>query len=203
MLNSTKHTLARVVSAGVACAGISLIPIPAFAEESAAGSDILIPKIAEFIPALIAFLIIWCILAKFLWPQVLSKMDERQHKIEQDLRDAEQSRLEAKEKAKSYDEHIMEAHREAEKIVFQAKREAEQVRSNILAKAQREASEIVTKAHSSLDSERRKAMIELSGSVVDLSVEIASKIIGNELSEEQQRRLAEKYLQEVSIPDEH
>ena len=45
-------------------------------------------------------------------------------------------------------------------------------------------------------------MIELSSSVVDLSVEIASKVIGNELSEGQQRKLAEKYLAEVSVPDE-
>ena len=41
-------------------------------------------------------------------------------------------------------------------------------------------------------------MIELSASVVDLSVEIASKIIGEALSEDDQRRLAEKYLEEVS-----
>ena len=53
-----------------------------------------------------------------------------------------------------------------------------------------------------MDSERRKATIELSNSVVDLSVEIASKIIGNDLTEDQQRRLAEKYLAEVSAPDE-
>ena len=52
-----------------------------------------------------------------------------------------------------------------------------------------------------MSSERHKAMIELSGSVVDLSVEIASKIIGNDLTEEQQRRLAEKYLAEVGTPN--
>ena len=44
-------------------------------------------------------------------------------------------------------------------------------------------------------------MIELSGSVVDLSVEIAGKIIGNELTEDQQRDLAEKYLKEVGKPN--
>ena len=52
-----------------------------------------------------------------------------------------------------------------------------------------------------MDSERHKAMIELSSSVVDLSVEIASKIIGNDLSVEEQRRLAEKYLAEVGKSD--
>ena len=67
----------------------------------------------------------------------------------------------------------------------------------MLAKAQKEASGIIAKSHEALEGERRKAMIELSGSVVDLSVEIAGKIIGNDLSEDQQRALAEKYLAEV------
>ena len=34
------------------------------------------------------------------------------------------------------------------------------------------------------------------------NIEIASKIIGNDLSEDEQRKLAEKYLAEVSAPDE-
>ena len=83
-----------------------------------------------------------------------------------------------------------------------AKKEAEEVRSAVLAKAQREAADIIAKAHGAVDSERHKAMIELSSSVVDLSVEIASKIIGNDLSEDEQRKLAEKYLAEVGTSDE-
>ncbi|HJB55141.1 MAG TPA: ATP synthase F0 subunit B, partial [Candidatus Olsenella avistercoris] len=74
-------------------------------------------------------------------------------------------------------------------------------RARILAKAQHEAADVIAKAHGALESERHKAMIELSSSVVDLSVEIATKIIGDSLSEEDQRRLAEKYLAEVGSSD--
>ena len=180
---------------------LSATPAIALAEESAVGADILIPKPAEFIPALIAFLIIWAVLAKLVWPQVLQMMEKRQEKIQSDLDAAERSKVEAAEQARAYDEKIVEAHREAEAIVAKAKREAEEERSRILAKAQKEAVDIIAKAHGAVNCERHKAMIELSGSVVDLSVEIASKIIGNDLSEEQQRRLAEKYLAEVGTPN--
>ena len=44
-------------------------------------------------------------------------------------------------------------------------------------------------------------MVELSGSVVDLSVEIAGKIIGNDLTDAEHRALAEKYLAEVGSSD--
>ena len=188
--------------AGVAAATALATPVFALAEESAVGPDILIPKMAEFIPALIAFLIIFVILAKLIWPSVLEMMEKRQAKIQSDLDAAERSKLEAAEEAKSYETKIVEAHHEADAIVAKAKKEAEEVRSEVLAKAQREASDIIAKAHSAVDSERHKAMIELSSSVVDLSVEVASKIIGNDLSVEEQRKLAEKYLAEVGSPDE-
>ena len=200
MKNTPNKAAVRALAVSGALA-LSATPVIALAEESAVGADILIPKPAEFIPALIAFLIIWAVLAKLVWPQVLQMMEKRQEKIQSDLDAAERSKVEAAEQARAYDEKIVEAHREAEAIVAKAKREAEEERSRILAKAQKEAVDIIAKAHGAVNSERHKAMIELSGSVVDLSVEIASKIIGNDLSEEQQRRLAEKYLAEVGTPN--
>lgn len=198
-MNSTRKGL--VAQAGAVAAAATLAtPTFAFADE-AVGSDILIPKVAEFVPALIAFLIIWIVLAKLLWPSVLEMMDKRQQKIQEDLDAAEKSRVEAAEQAKSYESKIVDAHREADAIIAKAKKEAEEERTQLLAKAQREAADIIAKAHGAVDSERRKAMIELSSSVVDLSVEIATKIIGNDLSEDEQRKLAEKYLAEVGTPN--
>ena len=172
-----KNTAMRLAACACAASGIVLgTPVVALAEESAVGPDILIPKMAEFIPALIAFLVILLILAKLVWPPVLDMMEKRQQKIQDDLDAAERSKVQAAEEARSYEAKILDAHREADAIV--------------------------AKAHGAVDSERHKAMIELSSSVVDLSVEIASKIIGNNLSVEEQRKLAEKYLAEVGASDE-
>ncbi len=199
-MNNTARKLAAL--AGATGVAVWSAPVVSLAEESAVGPDILIPKVAEFVPALIAFLVILAVLSKLVWPSVLEMMEKRQAKIQSDLDEAERSKREAAEEAKSYEGKILEAHHEADAIIAKAKKEAEEVRSQVLAKAQREAADIIAKAHGAVDSERHKAMIELSSSVVDLSVEIASKIIGNDLSEDEQRRLAEKYLAEVGAPDE-
>ncbi len=197
-----KNTVTRLLAPADVAVGVVLAtPAVALAEESAVGPDILIPKMAEFVPALIAFLVILAVMAKLVWPPVLEMMEKRQQKIQDDLDAAERSKIEAAEEAKSYEAKILEAHHEADAIVAKAKKEAEEVRSAVLAKAQREAADIIAKAHGAVDSERHKAMIELSSSVVDLSVEIASKIIGNDLSVEEQRKLAEKYLAEVGKSD--
>ncbi len=201
MKNTPRRLVAGGLAAGGALASLVATPCVALAEESAVGADILIPKPAEFIPALIAFLIIWVVLAKLVWPSVLQMMEKRQEKIQSDLDAAERSKVEAAEEAKAYETKILDAHREAESIVAKAKKEAEEERVRILAKAQREAADVIAKAHGAVDSERHKAMIELSGSVVDLSVEIATKIIGESLSEDDQRKLAEKYLAEVGKSD--
>ncbi len=201
-MNRNMKGSARIATvAGLMLGTVLSLPTVALAD-SPSGADLLLPKPAEFIPALIAFLIIWLIMAKLAWPSILGTMEKRQKKIQDDLDSAEKSKAKAAAEAQSYEDKLVEANRKAEEIISEAKKEAEEERSQILAKAQHEASDIIAKAHGAVDSERRKATIELSSSVVDLSVEIASKIIGNDLTEDQQRRLVEKYLAEVSAPNE-
>ena len=201
-MNRNMKGSARIAAvAGLMLGTVLSLPTVALAE-SPSGPDLLLPKPAEFIPALIAFLIIWLIMAKLAWPSILGMMEKRQQKIQDDLDSAEKSKAKAAAEAQRYEDKLVDANRKAEEIISEAKKEAEEERSQILAKAQHEASDIIAKAHGAVDSERRKATIELSSSVVDLSVEIASKIIGNDLTEDQQRRLAEKYLAEVSAPNE-
>lgn len=181
---------------GVITALAVLIPTPAFAE-APSGPEILLPKMAEFIPALIAFLVIWVVAAKFVWPSVLGMMDQRQQKIQGDLDAAAAEKASAVKEHQEYQAQIANAQNEADEIIAEAKAQAEAERARILAKAQEEAAATVAKARDAVSSERRKAMAELSDSVIDLSAEIAGKIIGNSLSDSDQRKLAEKYLVEV------
>ena len=81
-------------SAAVVALAALVAPASAFAEE-AGGADILIPKMAEFVPALIAFIIIWIALAKVAWPKVLGMMDERSRRIEESLDEAEKTKQKA------------------------------------------------------------------------------------------------------------
>lgn len=201
-MNSKMNGLGIAAGASAAALVASAIAPTTALAESTTGTDLLIPKPAEFVPALIAFVVIWVIMAKVAWPSILGMMDKRQQKIKDDLDSAAESKLKAAEEAKEYETKLLNAQKEADAIVAQAKREAEEERTQILAKAQHDASDIITKARGAVDSERKKAMIELSSSVVDLSVDIAGKIIGNDMSDEDQRKLAEKYLAEVGTVDE-
>lgn len=180
------------------------LPTLALADNGSSGGGgmaLLIPRPAEFIPACIAFVIIWIVLAKFAWPSVVKAMDARENKIKSDLDDAAKSKADAAKSAKEAKRAIDEANHKADEIVAEAKKQAEAERSQVLAKAQKDAAATIAKAHDVVESERHKAMVDLSNSVVDLSVQIAGKIIGDGLSEQQQRDLAEKYLEEIGNDD--
>ena len=200
-MNTTKAGLVRRVGAACGLSLATMLAAPATA--LAVGAEILIPKPAEFVPALIAFLAIWAIMAKLAWPMIIKSLDEREKKIADDVKSAEDARGEAQQNIQVSKDKIVAAEREAADIVAAAKREAEEERSRIIAEAQASAVSIVAKAHDAVEGERKKAMVELSGQVVDLSVEIASKIIGDALDTKEQHALAEKYLMEVgSLNDE-
>ena len=195
-MNTNKLSIVRraAAAATLSLAVVAATPGMAFA---AAGPDILIPKPAEFIPALIAFLAIWLILAKLAWPAIIKTLDAREEKIASDLKAAEDAKNAAEEDVQKGKDSVSAAERQAADIIAAAKREAEEQRSKIIAEAQASAVSLIAKAHDAIDAERKKAMTELSGQVVDLSVEIAAKIIGDALDEEEEQRLAEKYLMEV------
>ena len=187
-LSSQKSAIALSASAAAL-----LMPVSAFAEDGAAGADILIPKMAEFIPALIAFLIIWIVLAKVALPGIMKTMEERGKKIEESLDEAEKTKQEAIAKRAESDSIVTDARRQAADIVLEARKDAESERARIIEAAHKEAEEIIAKAHTTVEDERGAA-----SSIADLSVAVATKIVGEALDDEaEQKKLIERYIQEA------
>lgn len=196
------HVTKNLQRAGLAAIGmVAACPTAAYAEEASGGIRLLLPAPAEFVPALISFIIIFAILSKTAWPMVLRMMEEREDKIAADVADAADLRAAAAAEKDTVEAEIVKAKREAADIVAAARRKAEEERSQILAAAQKDAAETIARGKDVVESERKHAMEELSKSVVDLSVEIAGRIIGNDLTDAEHRALAEKYLQEVGCSD--
>lgn len=192
MKQINRATVAAAISSFVLA-----VPAQAFAEESSNKAEILIPKMAEFIPALIAFLIIWVVLAKFAWPQILSMMDERGKRIQESLDEAETTKKKAIASRKEYDELVTDARRKSADIVLEARKDAEAERARIIEAAHKEAEDIIAKAHANAEDERN-AIYAAAASIADLSVSVASKIVGETLDQDgEQRRLIERYVKEA------
>lgn len=193
MKQINRATVAAAISSFVLA-----VPAQAFAEESSNKAEILIPKMAEFIPALIAFLIIWVVLAKFAWPQILSMMEERGKRIQESLDEAETTKKKAIASRKEYDELVTDARRKSADIVLEARKDAEAERARIIEAAHKEAEDIIAKAHANAEDERNAIYAAAAASIADLSVSVASKIVGETLDQDgEQRRLIERYVKEA------
>lgn len=193
-----KNGYAATAPVAAAAAAVLAAPSLALAEENSdLGIGILIPNLAEFIPALIAFLVIWAVLAKVAWPMIVGMLDKRQETIKNNLDEAEAAKIEAQRALEEYKKQIADARREAAGIVDEARRAGEQVKADITAQAQAQADEMVAKAKKSIEKERLAAIADLQSSVADLSVAVAGRLIGEDLSDADQRKLVEKYVAEA------
>lgn len=163
--------------------------------------DLIIPKLQELIPALVSFVLILIITAKFVWPPVTDMLDKRAETIRESLERAEEARIEAQRLLEEYKTQLADARKEAAAVLQQARQAAEATRTEITAKAQSEADGLIEKAKQAIEGEKQAAIAELQSSVADLSVLVAGKLIGEQLSTEDHLRVIEKYVNEAGSLD--
>lgn len=155
------------------------------------------PKLAEFLPALVSFSIVFFVLSKFAWPAISAMLDQRSDSIRDSLERAEAAKIEAERLLVEYKQTMAEARKEAGTILQQAKQSAEATRAEAAARAIAEYDELIEKARQAIQGEKRAAIEELQGSVADLSIAVAGKLIGSELSREDHLKVIEKYVSEA------
>ena len=137
-----------------------------------------------FIWTVLTFLLLLTVLAKFAWKPLLSMLDERQRSIEDSLLSAEKARKELEGINKDSEAIISKAKTEAQSIVTDAKSAAEKLKEDIIAKANQEASGQLEKAKNQIGTEKDKALLEIRKEVVDLSINVAEKIIKKNISKD-------------------
>ncbi len=56
---------------------------------------------------------------------------------------------------------------------------------------------MIEKAHAAIEADKKAAIAELQGSVADTSVAVASRLIGQDLSDDDHRKIIERYVNEA------
>lgn len=178
------------VAAGSAIAASAAMPAMALAE-SEGGITAILPDLNEFIPMVVAFLIVAVVLGKFGWPILENIIDKRESSIKEALEKSEEARIESERVLEEYREQLAQARQESIAILAEAKQSGEAVRADIVAKAQAEADDIVAKARQSIETEKNAAIAELQSSVADLTVAVVAKVVGEDFSDAEHRKLIE------------
>lgn len=183
---------AVLAAASLACA----FPTLAFASEKE-GIAVLIPDMNEFIPMLIAFILILIILAKFGWPVVDNIVTKRENTIKEALKKSEEAQIESERVLAEYRDQLAEAKTQSAQIIADARATGEAVKAEITEKAQAEATEMINKAKVAIEAEKKQAIADLQASIADTSVDVAARLIGEDLTEGEHRAIIERYVREA------
>jgi F-type H+-transporting ATPase subunit b len=151
-----------------------------------------------FIWTIVTFLVLLGLLAKFAWRPLLQALDVRQNAIRKSLDDAQQAKQELERLNAESAQIIARARVEADAIITRSRSDGERLREEIRQKARAEADHIVKGAERQIQLETMRALEQIRHEAVDLSVMIASKIIQRNLTREDNERLIDDALKQVS-----
>jgi F-type H+-transporting ATPase subunit b len=157
----------------------------------------ILPETNEIVWGGLAFAVLLVLMWKFGLPPVRKMMKDREDRIRGDLERAEQARLEAEQSLEEYRRQLAEARGEASVIIEQAREAADEVRQDLIARAESDAGELRARAAEDIRLATERAMSELHGKVAALSIELAEKVIEQNLDRDTQVRLIENYINQV------
>ncbi len=150
-----------------------------------------------FIWTILTFVLISTILAKFAWKPLLAMLEERNKSIEDSLLSAEKARKELENINQESEAVLTQAKSEAQSIISEAKSAADNLKEDIVSKARQEADGQLEKAKVQINVEKDKAMQEIRKEVVNLSIDVAEKIIKKNLSKEDNVELINSSLENI------
>lgn len=148
----------------------------------------------------ITFLFLLLILRKFAWKPILGAVEDREEGIKSALASAENARKEM-ENLKADNERILnEARAEREAMLKEAREIKAKMIADAKGEAQTQAAKMIEQAQTAIKSEKKAAMAELRNQVASLSVDIAEKVVREELSnKDKQLKLVESMLSEATL----
>ena len=153
--------------------------------------------IGDFILIAGSFLLLIFLVKKYAWGNITSILDARAEKITNDIDEAEAARQKAEELASKREEELAGSRQEATTILETAKETAEKNKAHILSEANQEALRLKEKAQLEISQNKEEAMNSIKGDVADLTVNLAGKLLSQQLDSEGHRQLIDRYLNEL------
>jgi F-type H+-transporting ATPase subunit b len=153
---------------------------------------------ATIVWAWVAFGVTFLALRKVAWPMLAAKMEEREVRIAEGLKKAEEAEKRAQELMTKQEQILEEARKEAQKFIADSRVAAENAKNDALSSAQKEIEAQRERAKKEIGLERAHAVEELKRAAVELTLEASARLLKREMRDEDHRRLAREVIDEVA-----
>ena len=153
--------------------------------------------IGTVIFSIVTFALLAVLLRLFLYKPVLAMLDKRRQAVNEALDQAERTRIEAEKADERLQEKLNATRMEADRIISEARTQAEENTAALLKQAKEDAERISAQAVADIALERERALAELREQTADLALLAAEKALTSTLTEEQQQKLLDSFVEQV------
>ncbi|MBQ0090062.1 MAG: F0F1 ATP synthase subunit B [Prevotellaceae bacterium] len=148
---------------------------------------------------LIAFIVVFSLLAKYGFPVITDMVEKRKKFIDESLSVAREANEKLANIKAECDTQLKEAQTRQSQIVNDAIATRDKIIREAKDKAQAESARILDEARKQIEVERQKAKLEAREEVAELSIKIAAKVLSKQLEKEQeQSEWIDNVLNEIS-----
>ena len=148
----------------------------------------------------LTFLTVLFLLSKFAWKPILKMISDREKTIEDALLSAENAKKEMARLTANNESLLREAQAERDAMLKIARETKDQIINEARAKATTEAERLIAIARESINNEKMAAVTELKNQVAQLSLQVAEKLVKQQLSsDEKQKELANTLINELKL----
>ncbi|MDR2556369.1 MAG: F0F1 ATP synthase subunit B [Bacteroidales bacterium] len=162
--------------------------------------ELVTPGLGLLFWTVVIFLILFLLLKRFAFPAISKMLAKREEGIANALQQAEEARRKMEEINASNTAMLREAAEEREATMRKAKEEQALFALESKENAQKQYDKMLFDARQEIEREKQQALEELRSRISDISIEMAEKILQNELSDrEKQKQLIEKELNAYSL----
>ncbi len=161
--------------------------------------SILTPDFGLFFWMLVAFLVVFLLLAKFGFPVITNMVEERKNFIDESLRKAHEAQERLANIEKEGESILQEARQKQAQILKEAAETRDAMVEKAQEKARAESSRLLDEAKATIEQEKKAAIADIRKQVAALSVEIAEKVLRQNLHDDKsQMDLIDRMLDDVS-----
>ena len=153
--------------------------------------------LGTIIPTLLNTIILFLILKHFLFGRVNKVLEDRKIAVAKTYGDADAALENAQKLETEYSQKLEKAKEESAEILKNAAKKAQQRSDEIIDEAKSEASAIMAKAGSEIEREKKRALNQVKDEITDIAYNMASKVVGREVSEADSDRLIEEFIDNV------
>ena len=130
----------------------------------------------------------------FFLDKIKAILDQRREAADKEITDAQAAKAEALQIKQTYEQNMKEAKAQASTIVERAQKTAVLRSEEIIRQANDEAVAIRAKASADIAQEKKKAINDAKDEIAGLSLAIAGKVVGRELTADDQKNLIDSFI---------